>query len=181
MTYGGGGRRVLVTGLPGVGKTTFATAYAAGRGLPHLEVDRLYYGPGWSVRASFHDDLERALAEECWCADDVGYEASRDLTWDRADTLIWLDLPWWIAEQRAVRRTLRRLRRSEVVYPGCKESWLGWGRPAHPVRYAWSRHGAVRRLMEQRLADPRWQHLDVVRLRTRAEVAGWLARRVQPS
>ncbi|MCU1602494.1 MAG: adenylate kinase [Frankiales bacterium] len=164
------GPRVLVTGLPGVGKTSVAMTLAAHQGLPHIEVDRMYYGPGYATREDFVPQLAAAIADECWCLDDFGAPESRDLIWQRADTLVWLDLPWGVAFVRAVRRTWRRLRTDVELIPGCRESWLGWGRPYHPVRLALTSHRRNRRELERRLAQPEYEHLSVIRLRSRREV-----------
>jgi adenylate kinase family enzyme len=169
------GRRVLVTGLPASGKTTLAAQLARRDGVPHVEVDSLYYGPAFVPRPTFREDLERALEGPAWYADDVGHPEAIELTWGRADTLVWLDLPYGIAASRAIRRTWRRLRDRDEVLPGCRESWIGWGHPKHPVRLTVTRHGHLRRVIEHRLADPRYSHLAVVRLRTRDEVAAYTA------
>jgi hypothetical protein len=140
----------------------------------HIEVDRLYYGPNWALRPDFLPSLEAAIADGAWCLDDFGAPESRDLLWTRADTLVWLDLPYGVAFVRAVRRTWRRLRNRLEVYPGCRESWLGWARPYHPVFLSLTSHGKCRREMAARLARPEFRHLTVVRLRSRTEVEAFV-------
>ena len=168
---------MLVTGLPASGKTTFARALAERDGLPHIEVDRMYYGPSFEMRPTFVSELSEVLDGPAWLVDDIGQPESRDLSWARADVLIWLDLPYGVAGVRALRRTWGRLRAREEMLPGCRESWLGWLTPKHPVRLALTQHRRDRRDRERRLADPRFAHLKVVRLRSRAEVAAFLAER----
>ena len=41
------GRRVVVTGLAGSGKSTFAVALAAETGLPVIHLDLAFWKPGW--------------------------------------------------------------------------------------------------------------------------------------
>ena len=65
------GQRVLVDGMMGSGKSTFARALAARTGLPLIHLDVHYWKPGW-VRPS--DDewryRQRALlAGEAWIID----------------------------------------------------------------------------------------------------------------
>src|SRR5690348_17332073 len=44
---GGVGRRVLVTGMAGSGKSTFSRALSAKTGLPLIYLDLHYWKPGW--------------------------------------------------------------------------------------------------------------------------------------
>ena len=46
--------------------------------------------------------------------------------------------------------------------------------PEHPVRWAWTQHGRRRATHLQRIADPRWRELSVVRLRSPRETREWL-------
>jgi hypothetical protein len=96
------------------------------------------------------------------------------MVWTAADTVVWLDLPFGIPFARAVRRTWRRLRTGYEGAPGQRESWLGWATPKHPVMLSLTAHGRFRRRVAQRLGDPRFQHLKVVRLRSVEEVAALL-------
>ena len=50
MTAHEGLRRVVVVGTTGSGKTTFAAALAAVRGLRHVELDSLHWGANWTPR-----------------------------------------------------------------------------------------------------------------------------------
>jgi adenylate kinase family enzyme len=166
-------RCVVVIGQSGSGKSTAAARLAQAHGLRHVELDALFHGPGWVPRETFVQDVDAATREPGWVADG-NYAPVRDLLWARADTVVWLDLPRTTTVLRAVTRTLRRgLVRAEL-WNGNRERLHTVLRASHPIRWTWSTHARHRAEYEERLADPRWTRLHVVRLRTAREVDVWL-------
>jgi adenylate kinase family enzyme len=103
------GHRVLVDGMMGSGKSTFARALAARTGLPVIHLDVYYWRPGW-VRPSDEEWRERQrelLAGEAWIIDG-NYNETLALRLERADTVILLDTPWRMCVSRAFVRGLRK-------------------------------------------------------------------------
>ncbi|WP_436796679.1 AAA family ATPase, partial [Escherichia coli] len=49
---------VVVVGTSGAGKSTFSAALAARLGCTHVELDRLYWGPGWQAVPHERFELE---------------------------------------------------------------------------------------------------------------------------
>jgi adenylate kinase family enzyme len=129
--------RVLVAGTSGAGKTTVAETL----GYPYVELDSLHHGPGWTRRPEFEEDVGRVVAGSRWVSE-WQYEAVRELLLDRADCLIWLDLPRALVTARVVRRTLRRRVRREVLWNSNMEPPLRtfFSDPDHIVRWAWRTH-----------------------------------------
>lgn len=168
--------RVLVVGLPCSGKTTLSIGLAARLGIPHIEVDDLHWGPGWTTREDFVPRVVEATSATEWVADDWGTTEVRDLLWERASTLVWLDPPRRVAQVRAVRRTAWRILRRSRHAGGNRDGLLAWTASTHPVRTVWSQYAHYREDMEQRLDDPRWGHLAVERLRTNGDVEAYLTR-----
>ncbi len=166
-------RRVLVAGLSGSGKTTLAARLAGVLEIPHVELDSLHHGPGWVPRPTFLDDV-RGLAEgDAWVTE-WQYTPARPILAERADTLVWLDLPFRVSLARVVRRTLRRRIRREVLYNGNVEPPLRTFLTdrEHVVRYmVATRHKYDALVPDALAAHPR---LTGVRLRTSAEVAAWV-------
>ena len=140
-----------------------------------MEIDALFHGPGWTARPTFVDDVAAVVAQDAWVLDSIGYESVRDLVWDRADTLVWLDLPRWQVMPRVVRRTARRALLRTELWNGNRERLGGWRDREHPIRLAWSEHKARRALVAERLADPRWAHLTVHHLRSARQARAWRA------
>ncbi|MBN1963509.1 MAG: AAA family ATPase, partial [Anaerolineae bacterium] len=94
-----------MVGTTGSGKTTLARQLADHLGCPHVEMDALHWTPDWTPSAVFQAEVAAALSGACWVTDG-NYGAVRDLIWQQADTLVWLDYPlpvvMWRLWQRSV-------------------------------------------------------------------------------
>jgi adenylate kinase family enzyme len=167
--------RILVVGVTGAGKSTLARTLSGRLGLTYHEMDALYFnGPDWAVNDRLTEDVARLVAEPRWVIDSVGYPEVRDLLWERADTVIWLDYPKRVVMPRVLRRSLRRTVTREVIFGGNRETWRGWLSREHPAWWAWSQHGARRREVGRRAADPRFAPLDTHRFRHPDDTAAWV-------
>ena len=102
-------RRVVVFGTTGSGKSWLAKRLAERHGLRLIELDALFWGPGWQPAPLelFRHRVEREIRDGDWIVVGI-YGQVRDLTWRAADTLIWLDLPFPLVMWRLLWRTLRR-------------------------------------------------------------------------
>lgn len=161
--------RILVAGASGSGKTTLRAAVAEALGMPTVELDSLFHGPGWTRLPNFVPDVERFAAGPEWVVE-WQYRAVKPMLARRADLLVWLDHGRWTVLWRVTRRTVvRRLRRQEL--------WNGNLEPPmlmiftdrdHIVRWSWrTRHTA-------RDEVAALTGLPVVRLRGQREVNAWL-------
>ncbi len=161
----------------GAGKTTFARALARQAGLPFVELDALHWQQGnWVVpeRDVFRARVDEATRGDSWVVDG-NYSASRDIVWGRADTVVWLDLPFRLMLWRTIRRTLRRSWRREVLWNGNRETvWNAFvGRDALIPFFVRTYRGRRRRF-ERELARPDRAHLRVHRFPSTAEAERWL-------
>ena len=118
------GKRIVVIGTSGSGKTTLARRLADKLGIPHVEVDALYWGPNWteSTAEELRARVETALAGECWVVDG-NYSRVRQFIWDQADTIVWLDYPLPVIMNRLIRRTTRRIVSQEELWAGNRETF----------------------------------------------------------
>ncbi len=168
-------QRINVVGTSCSGKTTLARSIAAKLNMQHVELDALFWGPGWTAvpKETFRARVATALAGDNWVADG-GYSPVRDLIWSRNDTVIWLDYPMRTVIRRWARRTLSRLRSREEFWPGTgnrerlghivgRDSLLWWILSTHRRR----RHTMAAQL----IARP---DLCQVRLRSPAQAKRWL-------
>ena len=129
------GRRVVVTGLAGAGKSTFSRALSAKTGLPVIHLDLHFWKPGWvePCEDEWRDKQRAVLAGSQWIADG-NYHSTLDLRLELADTVIYLDTPWWVCARRAFIRGIRRPPGTQMP-EGCDDSrwrrlrdewWLVW-------------------------------------------------------
>lgn len=118
-------QRVVVFGTTGSGKSTLADRLAAQTGLRVIELDALFWGRDWQPAPLelFRHRVERETRDGGWIV--VGnYGQVRDLVWQPADTLVWLDLPLPVVMWRLLRRTVRRAATKEELWgTGNRESF----------------------------------------------------------
>jgi adenylate kinase family enzyme len=116
-------RRVLVIGISGAGKSTFARELARRTGLPLIHLDKEFWRPGWTTTPlpEWRAKVEALAARDAWIMDG-NYGATLDLRLPRADAVIWFDylrlrclrqIAWRIAT------TYGRVRPD--LAPGCPE------------------------------------------------------------
>jgi adenylate kinase family enzyme len=166
--------RIPVAGTSGAGKTTPARAVAGVLGCSHVELDALHHGPGWTKRPQFEDDVARVAAGATWVSE-WQYAAVRELLLERADLLVWLDLPRRVVMRRVIRRTMSRRIRREVLWNDNREPPFRTFLTDrdHIVRWAWRTHArTASRVMAASAIRP---DLVVVRLTTPAQVSAWMA------
>lgn len=111
------GRRVVVTGLAGSGKSTLSLALGAKTGLPVIHLDLEFWTPGWVApsEGGWREQQSRVLAGDAWIADG-NYRETLDLRVALADTVVVLDLPWWRCSGRAL---VRGLHMPDQLPEGC--------------------------------------------------------------
>ena len=167
-------RRVAVlASASGNGKTTVGRVLAERLGVPFVELDSLVHGPNWTEIPDA--DLRRLVAPiiagEGWVMDGSYRRKIGNLILDRADTIVWLDLPIRVWFPRLLRRTLRRIGRGETLWNENRETlWNAfWGRESL-FGYALRTHFDRRRRYPVELAG-----YEVIRLATPAEVDRFLA------
>lgn len=97
------GRRVAIYGPTGAGKSTLGRLIGARLGVPAVELDALFHRPGWQPTPD--DEFRAAVSSKiAECEDgwvfDGNYRAVRDIILSRADTVIWLRLPFHVVFRR---------------------------------------------------------------------------------
>lgn len=170
------GSRIVVVGVTGSGKTTTAQRLAGIFGLPHVELDGLYWDPHWTAveKETFLSRVDRALSGEHWVTDG-NYNSARSIIWSRAETLVWLDYPLPVILWQLTWRTLRRIKTREELWNGNYETWRGAffsGDSLFLFAIKSKRKQSI--LFRQALEQPEYAHLRVIHLFSRQEADRWL-------
>lgn len=172
-------RRIWVKGGSGSGKTTLARELAERLGLEHVELDALHHDPGWApAPAPLLQARVRAALDDVrgWVVDGNYDSKLGALVRERAELVIWLDLPLSTKLARLARRTFARWRTREELWNGNRENLRAafWGGDA---LFPW----AVRSHFRHRSEWPRaLADVALVRLCSPGEVAAWLAESSAP-
>src|SRR5260370_35462285 len=141
------GRGVIVTGLAGSGKRTCSLALAATTGLPCIHLDLHFWKSGWVApsETGWRENQCGVLAGDAWIADG-NYHETLDLRLERADTVVFLDMPWWLCAGRAF---LRGFRMPGELPEGCDYS------PGLRLRDEWR---LAVRIWRKRRSEPEAEH-----------------------
>jgi len=167
--------------MSGSGKSTLARAVAERLDVPCIELDAIYHhGPNWEHLPAdeFLAEVDRRTTAGGWVVDGNYRAVVREgPVWDRADTVVWLDLPRPQAMRQVTWRSLRRAVTRAELWNGNRER-LRDVCSLDPLRsmptYVWTQYDRKNAYLEAAMTDPVRAHLAWVRLRSHAEAATWL-------
>jgi adenylate kinase family enzyme len=165
-------RVAVVATATASGKTTFGRALADRLGVAFVELDALNHGPDWTEATP--DELRAKVAPivatDSWVIDGSYRGKLGDLVLERADTVVWLDLPVRVWLPRLVRRTVGRVVRKEELWAGNRETFRNvFFRRDSLLVFALRTHRPRRKRYAKELA-----RFNVVRLRSMSELDGFL-------
>jgi adenylate kinase family enzyme len=172
--------RIVIVGKSGAGKTTLATTLADKLHLTNVELDAISWQANWvnTPRPLMRERTDEALpATGRWVADGNYGRSVRDIVWERADTLIWLDYPLRVALWRVLRRTIGRILKRTELWNGNKETFRHHlTTNMNENLFAWTirMHTHHRRDFPPFFEQPEYRHLNVLRFRTPKETEAWL-------
>jgi adenylate kinase family enzyme len=163
-------QRISIIGTSGAGKTTVAAMAARRLGIPHIELDALRHGPHWieTPDEEFRRRVAARIEQPNWVIDG-NYGIVRDLVWDRATAIVWIDPPHPVIMAQVIWRSVSRAITRQELWNGNREEVRKWMDPGHPIRWALSTH-ARRQADFLAAMGPKW-----IRLRTRKAIRDWLA------
>ncbi len=171
------GHRISVVGTSGAGKTTLAREIARRAGIVHIELDSLYWEPNWTAAPEpvFRERVAEALKGHRWVVDG-NYSHVRDIVWNRADTIVFLDYSFWTVFGRLLRRTWRRAVEREELWNGNRESvGLSFFSRESVLLWMLRTYRRNRKNYSALFRQPEYERLSVIRLRSPRAADEWLS------
>ena len=172
------GRRIAILGPTGSGKSTLGNRLGDVLGVRVVELDALFHRPNWEPTP---DDEFREKADSALEANEGGWicvgnytSVVGDIVLPRADTIIWLLLPFRLTFWRLLKRTVRRAWTRELLWGTNRESWRTSFLSRESILW-WSitRRTAHYETMSRRLREI--DHGEVIKLRSDREVEEFVA------
>jgi adenylate kinase family enzyme len=172
--------RVSVVGNSGSGKSSLAGRLADVLDAPYVELDAIHHMADWTPidPDEFLARVGTITQSERWVID--GNHRSvvvEGPVWDRADTVVWLDLARRTVMRQIIGRTIRRVVRREELWNGNRErlaNALAWDPDQSVIRWAWTQHRKYRDRYGAAATAPQHAHIEFIRLTSRRAVDQWL-------
>ncbi len=169
-------KRVLVIGSSGAGKSTFARRLSQATDIPVIHLDRLYWNPNWvgtTDQTEWQAKVERALQGDAWIIDG-NYSGTLRLRLQKADTVIFLDVPRLICVSRIVKRAaFYRNNTRPDMGEGCDEKF-DW-KFVEFVRYVWN-YPARSKPKVETLLDQHQDTTTIIRLKSKKEIENFFVK-----
>ncbi len=180
------GRRIHVVGNSCSGKSFLGERLAAALQVPFVDLDALNWLPGWvGLNETDPQRLESRMAEatagDGWVVAGSYMSFSQRAFWPRLETVVWLDLPRHLLVRRVLWRSWTRWRSKELLWGTNHERFwpqlMVWRKEDSLVWWIVTQHERKRRDMRRYMSEPRWRHIQFLRLASSAEVEaftrGW--------
>jgi len=125
-------KKIAVFGKPGGGKSTLSKELATATGIELYPLDLIEYKKNGErvPRSDYSKAHEKLINSESWIIDGLGYLDSFWSRIDAADTLIYVDLPYYVGYWWVTKRLLKSLFVKPEGWPeGCsvlKGTFAGW-------------------------------------------------------
>ncbi|WP_070121355.1 topology modulation protein [Bacillus marinisedimentorum] len=167
--------RIMVVGISaGAGKSTFARQLGGALGLKVVHLDTLYWKPGWveAPTEEFREAQRQAVQGKNWIIEG-NYTDSIDIRMERADTIIYLELPLYVCLYRVVKRRIMNAGKTRLdMTAGCNEK-LDWDF----LKFILSTYYPRKKKMQKRFADfkGRGENKNVIELNSKQKIRTFLA------
>ena len=166
--------RINVVGSSGSGKSTFARTLAKLKHAPYIEMDQLYWKLGWqgATDAEFEQNLRAAITQDQWVLDG-NYHRTHPIKWGRADTVVFLDLPFLQTLFQVTLRSIKRASSQQEIWPGTgnRESFArSFLSTDSVILWSITQHRNIRERYTYKNSFDKFPELNVVHLKSSKDV-----------
>jgi adenylate kinase family enzyme len=165
------GNRIAVIGPTGGGKTTFAEKLSGLINIRHVEMDSIFWKPGWEEpsKEEFRKKIKEVTAETEWIIDG-NYAGIQDLTLSRAETIIWLDTGKFLSVYRVFMRSLKRIINKKKLWNINNESIKRLFTPKDSiVLFAYRSHKRKKSRYTKLFVNSKNNNFKVIRIKNKTE------------
>lgn len=171
------GKRIIVRGNCGSGKTTMAKALSEILGIEHTEIDANFHLPDWQERPreEFQQIMDAVVERECWIIDG-NYRDTMTRHQTKADMIVWLDYSFMTTFIQLFKRTMRRMISQEELWSGNRESFRKQFFTRQSI-FWWmiQTHSRRKRQCAEQVEELRGSPVEIVRFTKPRQADEWLA------
>jgi adenylate kinase family enzyme len=175
------GRRIQVVGPSCSGKSTLAEELGQRLGVPYVELDALFWKPGWvePPEEEFASKLRVATAGDAWVIAGNYRRHTVPVYWSRLETVVWLDFPLRTTIPRILSRSWRRWRQQEHLWGTNYERFWDqlklWDTKESLIAYNVRTRGRARAQFLELQRGLELAHIQWIRLTSPKAVRRWLS------
>lgn len=165
-------KRIQIIGSSGSGKSTLAQQLGRIYKLPVFHLDNYFWNANWveTPQERFDDKVTQLTQQEDWVIDG-NYSRTLDLRMERADLVIYLDMPRYLCMYRIFKRRMKYHKKTRPdLAAGCEEK-LDW----EFVEWVWNYRKRSRDRILERLSQVS-KVTEVAIVTTPEEVRAFVAR-----
>lgn len=170
---------INIIGTSGSGKTTLAKQLSSQLGLAYIELDNLFWLDDWieSGDELFFSQLKQQmdLHPEGWVIDG-NYSKTQHIKWEKVDTIIWIDLPFYLNFYQSVSRTLHRVLTQKNLWTNSnnKERLSMMLSRDSIIFWMIKTHAKNRKKYQKLMSHQDYQHIQFIHLKSRKEINAFL-------
>lgn len=116
-------KKIIVIGCGGAGKSTFSRKISKKLNIPVYHLDKIFWNKGWieTQQEKFDSDVKEILTKDKWIVDG-NYLRTLDMRSEKADTIIFINMPTYLCLYRIIKRRLMYIGKSRPdMAEGCPE------------------------------------------------------------
>lgn len=166
-------KKIIIIGSTGSGKSTLAKALSKKLGYPYVQLDLLFWKADWQNcdDDEFFEKIKSATNCDAWIVDG-NYTRSNHLTWPYADTVVWIDLPFYQTLYQNITRSIKRAITNEELWPNSnnRESFSRMFSSDSIVLWLLKTYKKNVEKYEAYMNDEKFKHIKFYRLRSRGEI-----------